>query len=327
MTTTTTDLSDMTLINIDVSMWTGRARLSLEDLPVDVRDQLPPEELASLGSKKLVDPDLLRPIVQVKTKMFTFMGIHGVKFLGGYAVPDAALPDVTQELSELSQEFTDRVNTFAGDYAQATEEWMAKHPAWREALSRALPDFNTMRGKFSFTFQCLKVHVADTGLAGDNGTLTAQSVGSKALQEICHEIAELRDSSFPDGREKFTVRAFRGFAQVIEKCKATTFFNPEIAPLQALLEDIRTTFQSVMDDRRQMGAMSLILDSLSDPAKVAAVCETYRQMPLTAMPTELCPVTQPEPEPTPEPQPEPTPEPQPMSSLTSMFASMDTALL
>lgn len=48
-------LSKLLLVDLNVSIWSGRKKLRAEDLGVDLN--LPPSELASLGSKRITDPD------------------------------------------------------------------------------------------------------------------------------------------------------------------------------------------------------------------------------------------------------------------------------
>ena len=51
-------LSKLVVVSLSISLWTGRKKLSPEDLGLDF-SKLPPEKLATLGSKKICDPEKL----------------------------------------------------------------------------------------------------------------------------------------------------------------------------------------------------------------------------------------------------------------------------
>ena len=51
-------LSKLLLVGLDVNIWSGRKKLRIEDLGPGV--DLPPAELASLGSKRIMDPEQIK---------------------------------------------------------------------------------------------------------------------------------------------------------------------------------------------------------------------------------------------------------------------------
>ena len=57
MTTNITVLDHLVVVNLDIHIWTARKKL----VPLDLGGaELPPEDLASLGSKRICNPDDLR---------------------------------------------------------------------------------------------------------------------------------------------------------------------------------------------------------------------------------------------------------------------------
>ena len=59
-------MNNCVYLKLDISIWTGKARLTPEDIPNAVAD-MPPEALATLGSKRIFDPQALRPFNAAKT--------------------------------------------------------------------------------------------------------------------------------------------------------------------------------------------------------------------------------------------------------------------
>ena len=52
----TTITDQLTLVMLDVRIWSGRKKLRPEDLHLS-GGEIPPEELVSLGSKRVCDPE------------------------------------------------------------------------------------------------------------------------------------------------------------------------------------------------------------------------------------------------------------------------------
>ena len=78
-------LSKLVVVSLSISLWTGRKKLSPEDLGLDF-SKLPPEKLATLGSKKICDPEKLAVFSALKRRAERQCEAVGVRFLGGYAI-------------------------------------------------------------------------------------------------------------------------------------------------------------------------------------------------------------------------------------------------
>ena len=64
-----TVLDRLLAINLDISLWSARKKLTSEDFG-DV--ELPPDDLASLGSKRICDPERLRVFNALKARTFNY---------------------------------------------------------------------------------------------------------------------------------------------------------------------------------------------------------------------------------------------------------------
>ena len=90
-TTDITALKQLTAIRLDVNIWSARRKLTATDLATP---DLPPESLASLGSKKVCNPEDLRVFATLKARAIALLDRHGVRFLGGWVIPEAATRSV-----------------------------------------------------------------------------------------------------------------------------------------------------------------------------------------------------------------------------------------
>ena len=95
----------MSVIALDCSIWSGARRLKPEDLVLGKGGQLPSDEVVSLGSKKLCKREVLKPFHRLRDQACRLCGREGVRFLGGYAVPDHYVSGLSLKLDQVQQDF------------------------------------------------------------------------------------------------------------------------------------------------------------------------------------------------------------------------------
>ena len=66
-------LDNLLALNLNVSLWSARRKMSQEDLG---SAELPPEDLASLGSKRIADPENLKVFGTLKARAFNYLDRH-----------------------------------------------------------------------------------------------------------------------------------------------------------------------------------------------------------------------------------------------------------
>lgn len=89
-----------------------------------------PEDLASLGSKRIADPGSLKIFSTLKARAFNYLDRHGVRFMSGWAIPEDKAGDVVTELMSIRDDFFREKETFLADYDQSIENWINKHTKW-----------------------------------------------------------------------------------------------------------------------------------------------------------------------------------------------------
>lgn len=107
MTTTVQALDQLIVVNLDIHIWTARKKL----VPLDLGGaELPPEDLASLGSKRICNPEDLRTFGTLKARAVNLLERNGIRFLNGWAVLETrmvksasnSLPSVTSSMQPRS---------------------------------------------------------------------------------------------------------------------------------------------------------------------------------------------------------------------------------
>ena len=95
-------LDSLLALHLEVNIWTARKKLSPEDF---AGATLPPEDLASLGSKRICDPEDLRIFGTLKSRAVSLLDRHGVRFLGGWAIPLDQAEWTVSELEQILHDF------------------------------------------------------------------------------------------------------------------------------------------------------------------------------------------------------------------------------
>ena len=270
-------INECVIVNVECSIWTGRSRLTRDDLDPAIVSQLPPEALSSLGSLVLCDPAYLKPIIAVKSRMFRTMDVRGVKFLGGWIIDKANVDAVTDELQLMAQDYDAAVRQFLQDYDAHCREWLDQFPQWASILQPALPSEAKLRSKFRFYFQMYTVQPVESSQPAANNNLkdTLSSLGDTALNELAAMLRRLRDETFKPDRTKFTRRAFNAFDDVLAKCRAVSFLHPAVVALEMVLRDMSRIYAGQTDSLPAMQTVGNLLEALADPAAIDRICAGY----------------------------------------------------
>ena len=88
-------LDNLLALNLNVSLWSARRKMCQEDLG---GAELPPEDLASLGSKRIADPENLKVFGTLKARAFNYLDRHGVRFMSGWAIPEEKAGEIAGKI-------------------------------------------------------------------------------------------------------------------------------------------------------------------------------------------------------------------------------------
>lgn len=162
-------LDNLLALNLDISLWSARRKMSAEDLG---GAELPPEDLASLGSKRIADPESLRIFGTLKARAFNFLDRHGVRFMSGWAIPEDKAGDIVEELIHIREEFLKAKADFLADYDQSLETWIAKHKQWAGIIRNSVVGSDYVRARMDFRWQLYRVAPLD---AHENQTAVTEA--------------------------------------------------------------------------------------------------------------------------------------------------------
>jgi hypothetical protein len=180
-------LDQMVLVKVEATIYGARKKLKIEDLMLVDGSKLPPEDLASLGSKRLLDPDQLTVFNRLKKEAERICLRIGTRFLGGYAIPCASAPDIIAELERIALDFAAAKTEFLAGYDAAVTDWVVRHPEFAGIIEKAVDSVEFVSTRFSFDYLVVTVGLPELLPAEDVARLEAK-IGSLS-EQMFYEIA------------------------------------------------------------------------------------------------------------------------------------------
>ena len=224
-------LDKVVVINLDISLWSGRKKLKPEDLK---GVNLPPDNLASLGSKRVYDPEALNVFANLKAKAERACLKAGTRFLSGYAIPEDKVPALLVELAEIEDEYAREKTGFLNKYQSTLTEWIVDAGEWADIIRTAVETEEAVSEKLSFGFTPFRVgpcaienenEDADT-LAQDLLENQVNGLAGQLIKEIGLAARQAFEASFK-GRTEVTRKALRPFVSMRDKLKGLMFVAPQ----------------------------------------------------------------------------------------------------
>ena len=252
-----TVLDRLLAINLDISLWSARKKLTSEDFG-DV--ELPPEDLASLGSKRICDPERLRVFNALKARTFNYLDRHGVRFLGGWAVPEDKAEAIVNRLCAMRDEFNSQKESFLIEYDQIIQEWLDKHTAWARIIAHSTVSNEYVRSRMNFAWQVYRVAPLPEQQSAVHAGLReeVEQLGNTLFNETARDANEIWRKSYA-GKTEVTHKALSPLRTLRDKLKGLSFVEPHVAPVVDILD---MTFSRMPDKGLIQGTELLLLQGV-----------------------------------------------------------------
>lgn len=305
---------NMVVVSPAIKVWTASSTLKMSDFAQTVQAQLPPSELAKLGSKHLTDPKPIKDLVALRTFVDSHLTTYGIRFFGGVLISAALLPEVVKFLEEQADVFNQQVTSFLNSYEEESRKWAAKFPAFEQQILANSPSVDIIKNKFGFTYTVFTINVVDTpeGTANNTAALINQ-VPDQTVQTALDTLTKLKDQTF-NIAVKLSKKCFNTVDKAILKLEHLAFLNPDLESSLLILKNQITDLKSRPDfnDPAYKQEWQLILqDAISDIINV-----TNQPQPAPAQAVITQPNLPPQTVKISQPEPTPAPEPTPMQELT-----------
>ena len=227
-----TVLDNLLALNLDISLWSARKKLTMEDFG---NVELPPEDLATLGSKRIAPPESLRVFCTLKARAFNFLDRHGVRFMSGWAIPEDKAAEIVAELRAIREEFQRAKTQFLTEYDQTIQDWIAKHAQWGSIIAGSVDSSDYVRSRMDFRWQMYKVAplmkhddkdaVLHAGLAEE-----VENLGNTLFSEISRSADEIWNRVYA-GKTEVTHKALSPLRTLHNKLMGLSFVEPHVVPV------------------------------------------------------------------------------------------------
>ena len=209
-------LSSNVLDNVAVvvdtySVWSGTKKMdALDFIKIDPKD-LPPEQSVTLGSKRLIDPDELKPFLQLRSRSDRTCAKYGVRTALGWVVPNDRVKALTSELMAIGDEFQKMLDDWLPEYERKVDAWIREiemsQPEFARVLSAARIPAAAVRARFGHSLVVAQINPSAEDPA-DTTAAFAQGLRGSVLAAVSAEIQEYAEKlrEVPDGMFKTTVR-------------------------------------------------------------------------------------------------------------------------
>ncbi|GAB6113151.1 DUF3150 domain-containing protein [Desulfomicrobium salsuginis] len=249
-------LDSLLALHLEVNIWTARKKLSPEDF---AGATLPPEDLASLGSKRVCDPEALRVFGTLKARAVSLLDRHGVRFLGGWAIPESQADAIVTELEQILQDFNAAKEDFLSRYDESVRDWIAKHSGWEQIIADSTVSADYVRSRMGFIWRLYRIvppDPADPVMEGFKDEVV--SLGETLFGEVSKAATEAWHKCFA-GKTEITRKALSPLRTIHQKLSGLSFVEPRVSPVADL---IHTAFEHLPKRGRIEGANLLMLQGL-----------------------------------------------------------------
>jgi hypothetical protein len=249
-------LDSLLALHLEVNIWTARKKLSPEDF---AGATLPPEDLASLGSKRVCDPEVLRVFGTLKARAVSLLDRHGVRFLGGWAIPESQADAIVTELGQILQDFNAAKEDFLSRYDESVRDWIAKHAGWEQIIADSTVSADYVRSRMGFIWRLYRIlppDPADPVMEGLKDEVA--SLGQTLFGEVSKAATEAWHKCFA-GKTEITRKALSPLRTIHQKLSGLSFVEPRVSPVADL---IHTAFEHLPKRGRIEGANLLMLQGL-----------------------------------------------------------------
>lgn len=224
----------------EISLWGARKKLRTEDLKLTQGDALPPKDLASLGSKKIFNPKALAKFEALKKRAHVACGRIGIRFMGGYAVPESATDELAKELDKIGADFDIAKADFIATYAGELESWIAKHPGWEQWIRAATIPVDEVKDRIRYGWTPAKISTPDENNPDSrlNQKMTKEAGGLSG--RLFKEIGEMAQKILEDsllGKTKLNRRVLSPIRKIRGKLNGLAFLDKRVGPLITAIDD------------------------------------------------------------------------------------------
>lgn len=232
------DLSKLVLFQLDVTLICGRKQARTDDIESVKGVRLEQDDVLTLGSKKIFDPEAVRALKRYRDRMLRCLLKDGSPFMGGIAVPADRAEGKAMELDNIVDEAHNYRDGLIAKLPSLIEDYANKNQAWSDTIKQSAYTPDYIRRKVRFAW-----HHTRVAAVGDSDRLSRNLRGNvggllgQVLDDVAKEARLLQEKSL-QGKDQTTRKVLRPLLAAKEKLLGFEFLDPRVRSVAAMIEAV-----------------------------------------------------------------------------------------
>lgn len=272
-------LDNLAVVHLQVSLAQGRKKLKPEDIGIND----PNTDLISLGSKKVFDPESLKPFRVLRNEALRICRQEGVRFLGSpnlFAIPLQRVATVVVELDKLQATFNSEKATLLPQVDAINAQWQTTHASFQQALKETFSREYFDRA-LDFAHHAVRIGPSNDPVLDKNLAQNVGSLSDTLLNEIAEDAMETFKTSFA-GQNRCSHKALRPFRRYSAKLRSLGFLNPAALPIADFIDkSISTLPPSGYLEKNDFLSLYFVCQTLSKVENIRAYLNGARKQDTT----------------------------------------------
>lgn len=239
------------------SHWHGTRVMKSSDYLVFDASKLPPSQtVKDLGRQYQIDPKNLREFVTLRKHAFNTLAAAGIRFMGGYAIPQSQAASVMETLDSLKRRYEKATERFIAHYDRYIDEWADSNPEIAGSIRSGKLSQSDVAQRFASGYSAVKL----APLSGREDELerSVRELKNDVIAEAVNA-AKKAHKDFVEGNNDSSRYLKTRLVRAVDKLGSLSFLH----------EDVERLYASASDAVRQIPDGALEGDAFNCAARAA----------------------------------------------------------
>lgn len=274
ITTNNQALSEITLFHPLLEIWSSSVTFDLRDVK-SISSDIPPKELISNGRMFLIPQgksangrsSLLSQLTSIRKGVERTLSGHGIRLMGGYAIPNSQVSAVLQDIADANKEFDQLVDDLINEVPRLYELQIQNYPEWESQLRAAQLSPACIRSRCCFDVAVFEVSSPKNPQATRMFNNSTSGLFDDVLKDMAANARQIMQTTFTNRGKPITRKALRPVNRIIEKLDTFTFIDVRLVPMVEYLRDTMNSLPKLGNlSDNDIGRVIAMLTTITSPA-------------------------------------------------------------
>lgn len=271
-------LDKLIFVSLDITLIGGRFQMTPDDVGIKKSD-LPPEDLASLGSMYSIPQESIKTGRNIKAKLKRLLETHGFKSDLGFAITEDKLDALIPEIRDLQSEFSTWKDTLVKTLDELAQIQIDKNPEYKRSLIGRAPTKEYIDSQIDFGMTISKSTVTRLSFELD-GLAKSFDIAQSLLNSVSADIERFistRKNALAEGkstsltRKSIALLANKLFNRLTDYSFVSTNVKDAISTLECVLVDVQNAFHGSHCPSQDIVETLSLLETYTDPSALLDV--------------------------------------------------------